>query len=77
MPKDKDKPNDNTTIKAQPSEKINQKDTKEKDKIKDKTKNLKVLESTEIDASGSITAGTWVAEMDKANIRKATLRLGK
>lgn len=44
---------------------------------KDELKDAKHLESVEIDVKGTITAGTTVAEMDKANVRKNRLRLGE
>lgn len=56
-----------------PSEPI-QKDKDKKEKDKDKIRNLKKLETAEVSATGSITAGKWVAEMDTSTIRKNTLR---
>lgn len=44
------------------------------EKNKAKIKNAKKHEVVQISANGTITAGTWVAEMDTVNIRKNTLR---
>lgn len=68
MPKPADKPAPD----AKPSEPIKKKDkTKDQEKIK-KAKRFQLME---IEAEGTITAGTWVAEMDKANVRKNVLRV--
>lgn len=55
-----------------PSEPIKE---KEKGKEKEEIKNAKKLENVEVSAKGTITSGTWVAELDNANIRKSSLRV--
>lgn len=69
----KDKPPKPEPV-PQPSEPIKEKDKDKKQKNKDKLKGAKHLENVDIDADGSITAGTWVAEFDKSSIRKSKLR---
>lgn len=59
---------------VKPSESIKEKDNDKKELDKEKIKNTKKLEVTEINVKGIITAGTWVAEVEKGTIRKASLR---
>lgn len=66
-------------IVAKPSKPID----KEKKAEKQKLTNAKIqavsvlLENTVVPVEAHITAGTWVAEIDNANIRKNSLRLGR
>lgn len=64
--------------KPKPEPKPSEPIQKIKDKtMKDKLKKAKKMENMEINAQGSITAGTWVAEFDTGKIRKNTLRTGE
>lgn len=70
MPKPDEKP-------PKPDEKPPKPSDKDKEKNKEKIKKAKHLETVAISATGTITAGSWVAEMDEAHIRKNTLRTGQ
>lgn len=74
MPKDKPEKPQPVPDPPKPIDK-DEKDKKEKE-TKVKTKKLKLLEGATVPVEATITAGTWVAEIDNANVRRNTLRLG-
>lgn len=75
MPKKEDKEKPPKPV-PQPSEPMQKKDKGKKDKEKEKLKNAVKLQDVEVSAVGSITSGTWVADVDTSKIRKNTLRVG-
>lgn len=74
----KDEKKDKGSIDAsKPSEPIDKaKKEKKSNETKTSTSSMALLQRADVPATATITAGTWVAEMENTNIRKNTLRIG-